>query len=395
LQATVDKLPQYGNVVWGGRLDLAAALADVAPTPPPVTSVHPWITGTIASKPSLGQFYKVRVIFNEAVIPNSFTTSDVALTGPNGGIAISGVTPVSGTGNTQFDITFATQTAPGTYRLTVGPHIQDAAGHEMLQAFTASFTVRGSATSFSAGSGPLNSAIQDFHTTTSTINIGQNMAINKLVVNVNITHSWVGDLVIKLRGPDGTNVTLFNRRGGKGHNIHTTFDDAASATLAAARAPYTGSVRPENALAAFAGKNTHGSWQLIVQDKAAGNEGTLISWSLTFQGSASGQGARSSAIENPDTLAAKTNRSTKTTLDAIFSNSLNSLQPTVENPDRSKVQAKSTEAVVGLMATPTAPAVYRASADRLFALDGGGAGNDIEIAWEGFVQEEHLELAEG
>src|SRR5262249_28801072 len=84
LQATVDRLRQYANVAWGGRLDLAAALADLAPTPLPVSGQHPAITGTIASKPALGQFYKVRVIFNEAVNPSSFTTADVTLNGPNG-----------------------------------------------------------------------------------------------------------------------------------------------------------------------------------------------------------------------------------------------------------------------------------------------------------------------
>jgi subtilisin family serine protease/subtilisin-like proprotein convertase family protein len=286
LQTTVDRLPQFGNVAWGGRLDIAAALADA----PPASATHPAVTGSIASKPSLGQFYKVRVLFSEAINPNSFTAAAVTLTGPNGPIAITGVATVAGTGNTQFDVTFATQTAPGAYRLTIGPHIQDAAGSEMTQAYSVTFTVRGGTSSFSSGA--LNLAIRDFHTTTSTINVGQDLTIGKLAVNVNINHTWVGDLVVKLRGPDGTTVTLFNRRGGSGHNIHTTFDDAAATPVGTTVAPFTGSVRPEQALSTFVGKDARGPWQLIVQDRAAGDEGTLIGWSFSMQAGAGSSSAR-------------------------------------------------------------------------------------------------------
>jgi subtilisin family serine protease/subtilisin-like proprotein convertase family protein len=394
LQATVDKLPQYGNVAWGGRLDLAAALADVAPTPPPVNSVHPAITGTIASKPGLGQFYRVRVIFNEAVDPNSFTTADVALTGPNGSVGISGVKAVVGTGNTQFDITFAPQTAPGTYQLTVGPHIQDADGHEMAQAFTASFTVRGTSASFSSSSGALNFAIRDFHTTTSTINVGQDMAIGKLTVSVNITHSWVGDLVIKLRGPDGTTVTLFNRRGGSGHNLATTFDDAASRALSNARAPYTGAVRPESALSAVSGKSTRGSWQLIVQDQAAGNEGTLTGWSLSFQPGPASQSARSEAIEE-DAAPAVGIPGPTTVADALFARSLVSFLSDTAKPIGGSLPARVADAMVQATASSQQTAATHVLAvDRVLAAERGGSSSDVEIAWDGIGFDESLDLAE-
>jgi subtilisin-like proprotein convertase family protein len=387
----VDKLPQYGNVKWGGRLDLAAALADVALTPPPVSGVHPAITGTISSKPSLGQFYKVRVIFNEAVIPSSFTTANVTLNGPNGGIGVSGVTAVSGTSNTQFDITFATQTGSGTYHLTVGPHIQDAAGHEMVQAFTTSSTVRGSATSFSAGSGSLNLAIRDFHTTTSTINVGQGMAIGKMTVGVNITHSWVGDLVIKLRGPDGTTVTLFNRRGGNGHNIRTTFDDGAAKSLSNARAPYLGSVRPDDPLSAFKGKSTQGAWQLIVQDQAAGNEGTLTSWTLTFQPGTSTQSARQSGIE--DAAPVTDTPALVAQVDAIFARSLVSFLAASENPPKSLPVGQVSAGHGPATDTPVPTLTQVQALDRLFAADGGCVAPELDIAWEGFVADTDAELA--
>jgi subtilisin family serine protease/subtilisin-like proprotein convertase family protein len=394
LQTTVDKLPQYSNVAWGGRLDLAAALAGAAPTLPPVSGTHPTITGTIASKPSLGQFYRVRVIFNEAVNPGSFTTADVALNGPNGGIGISGVTAVAGTGNRQFDITFNTQTAPGSYHLTVGPHIQGAAGQEMTQAFTASFTVKGTATNIAVSSGTLNQAILDFHTTTSTINVGQDSAIGKLTVNVNITHSWVGDLVIKLRGPDGTIVTLFNRRGGKGHNIQTTFDDAASAALANCRAPFTGSVRPENSLSAFHGKSTHGAWQLIVQDKAAGNEGTLNGWSLSFQPSAANQSTHSSGTE--DGTSPSEVPVAVTVSDVLFARSLASILAAPEKLLDGMLPSQIANSIAASSARVSSPqtmAIHLQAVDRVLA-DSSGSSGDLELAWNGVGSDETVELAE-
>ncbi|HMF12032.1 MAG TPA: proprotein convertase P-domain-containing protein, partial [Gemmataceae bacterium] len=272
--------------------DLAAALADL---PPPVSVTHPTITGTIASKPSLGQFYKVRVLFSEAIDPRSFTAADVALTGPNGPVAITGVGAVDGAGNTQFDVTFVTQTTPGAYRLSVGPHVQDAGGNEMTQAYAVTFTVRGGTTKFASGA--LSQPVLDFRTTTSTITVGQDGPVGRLTVSVNVTHTWVGDLVVKLRGPDGTTVTLFNRRGGSGHNLHATFDDAAATALANGKAPYNGPFRPEQSLGAFAGKNARGAWQLIVQDQAAGDQGTLTSWSFTIQA-----GSGSSSLARPSSL---------------------------------------------------------------------------------------------
>jgi subtilisin family serine protease/subtilisin-like proprotein convertase family protein len=283
LETTVDRLPQYNNVKWGGRLDLAAALAD-----PVVNQTHPAIIGTIASKPSLGQFYRVRVMFNESINPATFSASDVSLIGPHGAIAVSSVTAVAGTNNTQFDITLPTQTAPGSYRLAVGPHIQDTTGNEMSAPFVTSFNVRSTTATSTHQSGTLNSPIKDFHTTTSTININQDGTISSLKLTVNINHTWDGDLSIRLRGPDGTTVVLFNRRGGSGHNLRATFDDAAGVSIGSGKAPFNGAFRPEQALAVFNGKNARGAWQLMVSDKAAGDEGTLLNWSLTLvTGSAS------------------------------------------------------------------------------------------------------------
>jgi hypothetical protein len=76
----------------------------------------------------------VRVTFNEPVNPNTFTASQVAsFSGPGGPLAVSGIFPVTGSNNTQFVLTFAPQTAAGSYTMQIGPDIQDLYGHRMDQ----------------------------------------------------------------------------------------------------------------------------------------------------------------------------------------------------------------------------------------------------------------------
>jgi hypothetical protein len=72
-----------------------------------------------------------RVTFNNEMDPSTFTPADVTLSGPGGPITITGVAPVAGSGNRQFDITFAPQSAAGLYPITIGPDIRDVLGYQM------------------------------------------------------------------------------------------------------------------------------------------------------------------------------------------------------------------------------------------------------------------------
>jgi subtilisin family serine protease len=208
LESTVDKLPQLNNVAWGGRLDLAAALAPSAPpSPPPVTP------------------------------------------------PVSPPLPVPVTPPTSGSRTF-TNAAPA--------------------------------------------AITGMHTTISRLSLGANTTIGSLAVKLNVNYSWDGDLYIHLRGPDGTDVVLFNRRGGSGQNINATFADSATLSIRGGLAPFNGTYRPEQALTAFQGKNARGVWQLIIEDRATGDQGTLNSWSLMIQPTAT-TAARSASV-NADSI---------------------------------------------------------------------------------------------
>jgi hypothetical protein len=82
----------------------------------------------------LGQVTSVRVGFNEPMDPTTFTMDQIAsFTGPGGDIPVTGVFPVGGSNNRQFDITFAPQTATGVYQMVIGPNILDYYGNRMDQ----------------------------------------------------------------------------------------------------------------------------------------------------------------------------------------------------------------------------------------------------------------------
>ncbi len=112
------------------------------------------------------------------------------------------------------------------------------------------------------------------------------LSINDLNVRINLDHSFVGDLKISLRHPDGTTIVLGNQRGGSGTAFtNTVFDDEASSSIAgitSANAPFTGSFRPEGALSVFDGKTASGTWQMIVEDLGSGDFGILNNWELLF-----------------------------------------------------------------------------------------------------------------
>lgn len=106
---------------------------------------------------------------------------------------------------------------------------------------------------------------------TSTLDIADTRAIERLAVNVNIAHPSRGDLQILLTAPDGTTVILQNPSTDRAPFTQVTYGvDADSAER----------------LDAFHGRAANGRWTLTVKDLQPQNAGTLLSWSLviTFAG---------------------------------------------------------------------------------------------------------------
>ncbi len=127
-----------------------------------------------------------------------------------------------------------------------------------------------------------STAILDLTTVTSTITVaGFAGFIADVNVNINITHTWVSDLVVTLISPAGVRVPLFAGVGGSGDNfVNTVLDDEAATPITAGVAPFTGSFRPSGSLALLDGVSANGIWTLEVADTAGGDTGTLNSWRL-------------------------------------------------------------------------------------------------------------------
>lgn len=103
-------------------------------------------------------------------------------------------------------------------------------------------------------------------------------------VCVNLTHTYLGDLVIYIVAPDGNYSALMLNAGGGGDDLQNTcFQWDAPTFINSGTAPFTGSFKPMEELGILNnGQNPNGTWQLFVADQAGGDEGMLIDWSITF-----------------------------------------------------------------------------------------------------------------
>ncbi len=103
-------------------------------------------------------------------------------------------------------------------------------------------------------------------------------------VCLDITHTWDSDLEITLVAPDGTSIPLSIQQGGSGDNFTgTCFTGTSTTSITNGTSPFTGEYLPETPLGiANNGQNANGTWTLCIQDIFAGFDGTLNSWSITF-----------------------------------------------------------------------------------------------------------------
>jgi subtilisin-like proprotein convertase family protein/subtilisin family serine protease len=97
----------------------------------------------------------------------------------------------------------------------------------------------------------------------SVLEISREGVISDAKISVDITHTWIGDLVVTLIPPSGEEVQLHNRTGGSQDNIIKTYDVQST---------------PE--LRSFFGKNAKGTWTLNAADHVKRDKGKLNSWGI-------------------------------------------------------------------------------------------------------------------
>ncbi|MCW5521151.1 proprotein convertase P-domain-containing protein, partial [Aureitalea sp. L0-47] len=124
-----------------------------------------------------------------------------------------------------------------------------------------------------------------------TITVPESGTLQDMNVDLDIEHTWVGDLIVTLESPAGTSITLIDRMGYTGtgfgcsnNDLLVTLDDEATLPIEdeCTGSPITGSFTPNEALSAFDGEDVNGDWILTVSDNAGGDTGMLNAWTLNY-----------------------------------------------------------------------------------------------------------------
>ena len=125
--------------------------------------------------------------------------------------------------------------------------------------------------------------IEDLSNLYDTIHITEDGILVDLNVELDITHTYDGDVEIYLISPNGTEIDLCVGHGASGNNfVGTIFDDEAVVHISQGSAPFTGSYIPDEALATYIDQSITGDWILRVYDNAANDQGTLDAWCLNL-----------------------------------------------------------------------------------------------------------------
>lgn len=130
-------------------------------------------------------------------------------------------------------------------------------------------------------------AITDNATATATATIPSAVTVGTVQVrNIDIAHTFPGDLDVFLTSPSNTTVELFTDvcAGGDWTAANTGFTLIPDATslIGSTCPPGGGSFRPEGNLNVFAGEPGAGTWTLTIVDDAGGDTGSLSGWSLAI-----------------------------------------------------------------------------------------------------------------
>jgi len=113
----------------------------------------------------------------------------------------------------------------------------------------------------------------------STINVSDDFILQKVKVVVNVNHTYVNDLRIRLEHPNGSTINLWNRNCQGQSGINVTFDQEAP-VISCAGSTISGTYRPAGNLNTFNGLSSQGEWKLKITDHYNSDTGSLISWSL-------------------------------------------------------------------------------------------------------------------
>lgn len=150
--------------------------------------------------------------------------------------------------------------------------------------------VTGTPTTFTYTGSPVSIPDNNPTGAVATLTVPGSLTVGDVKLNLtNITHTWIGDLVVQLIAPDATNITMINRlANGTGNNSNDNFtntildDEAANLIQSQTGLVTNSSFRPANPLSGFDNKAGNGTWTLKIIDEASVDTGTITAWSLTI-----------------------------------------------------------------------------------------------------------------
>jgi len=129
---------------------------------------------------------------------------------------------------------------------------------------------------------PLDISATGTPTVTSKLVFFEDLKLSDVKVNLDIDHTYVSDLEIRLTSPSGTTVVLISGSCGDLSNIDATFDDSADVFVCGGNPAISGLVKPLGSLSSFKGESILGEWTLQVSDNAASDGGSIKNFSLEF-----------------------------------------------------------------------------------------------------------------
>jgi subtilisin-like proprotein convertase family protein len=112
--------------------------------------------------------------------------------------------------------------------------------------------------------------------------IAESGTVAGIKVEVDIRHTFIGDLRVELRSPTGRSTVLHPQLGGSADNLVATYDSATPGILAP-----------------MVGQPMKGNWTLNVSDRARLDRGTLRRWSLELRPAAIGPALIADAGNSP------------------------------------------------------------------------------------------------
>jgi subtilisin-like proprotein convertase family protein len=106
--------------------------------------------------------------------------------------------------------------------------------------------------------------------------------IDDFAVNLSVSHTWIGDLVIDIEHPDGTVRNVWNRNCNNPQrtNLQATFRDNSQAIVCGS--PTVGTFNPVESFNVFFGKPKAGIYKLHITDFFNQDTGTVDSWAIDF-----------------------------------------------------------------------------------------------------------------